>query len=111
MHLPIKALFPQHGKFAPETKAEPGDEAQTDKTKRGHPVRHGRAKGRSADASRRAVLAAEPGDEVFVMPFDRACKLIRIDADKGQVVVDSGAFELQVAISDIRLLKDNRRKK
>jgi len=67
-------------------------------------------KGRSADARRRAVLAAEPGDEVFDVPFDRACTLIRIDADKGQAVVDSGAFELQVAISDIRPMKDNRRK-
>jgi len=48
---------------------------------------------------------------VYVVPFNHACRLLRIEAEKGQAVVQTWAFELQVAISDIRPIKDNRRKK
>jgi len=105
MELPTSELFPRHGKPVARAEGKQVSKGRFRKPKDDLPIRHGKPKGRGADALRRAVLAAEPGEEVFVVPFDRACRLVRIDAKRGQVVVQMGDFELQVAISDIRPVK------
>ncbi len=101
LSLPIKSLFPQHGKFSQQSKGKGGRH----RTAEDRPLRHGKAKGKSANSHRTAVLAVTPGEDVFVVPFNRSCTLVRIDADKDLAIVQTGAFELQVAISDIKPTK------
>jgi dsDNA-specific endonuclease/ATPase MutS2 len=51
------------------------------------------------------VLQVEPGEPVFVVPFNQRATLIRIDREKDQAVVQAGAFEMQVALADLAPVK------
>ena len=39
------------------------------------------------------------------MPFGKRAKLIRINADKGNAVVLSGAFEMEIPLADIDIAR------
>lgn len=98
--LAIKDLFPQQGKYAKLTKDSPAGRKVSDK-----PIRHGKATGKKAAAARRAVAKLNPGDKVFVISFNQSYTLVRIDEAKDVAIVQAGAFELSVALSDCRVAK------
>ena len=98
VELTIEELFPQKGPFAPDA---PG--AKKPRAKRGpdRPISRRRAGSKKARASEKAVLATEPGAQVYVVPFGKRATLIRFIPDKGLAVVQSGAFEVEIPISDL----------
>ena len=56
---------------------------------------------RAAKANRQAVLKTDPGQQVYVVPFHKRATLIRFNHEKDEAVVQSGAFEMQIPISDL----------
>jgi dsDNA-specific endonuclease/ATPase MutS2 len=56
---------------------------------------------RAAQDNRAALLATQPGQKVFVVPFNKSATLIRIKPDKDQAVVQSGAFEMELPLADL----------
>ena len=65
------------------------------------PMDRGHTTGRSASAKREAVLALQPGQKVFVVPFHKRATLIRLVPEKGVAVVQSGVFEMEIPLSDL----------
>jgi hypothetical protein len=61
--------------------------------------------GRAAEAKIKALLALEPGQQVYVVPFHKRATLIRIQADKELAVVQSGIFEMQIPLVDLEPLQ------
>jgi len=98
IELTLEELFPQKGPFAPDPAA-----AKKPRAKRGadRPISRRRAGSRKARASRKAVLETAPGAQVYVVPFGKRATLIRFIPDKDLAVVQSGAFEVQIRISDL----------
>jgi DNA mismatch repair protein MutS2 len=108
----LQDLFPQTGPFAPtaqksrrkgprgakRSKAGRGKN-QTPKPDRPMPRRN--EKSNAADKNRKALESARPGDQVFVIPFNKRATLIRMDLQKRQAVVLSGAFEMDLPLADI----------
>ena len=61
--------------------------------------------GRAAEAKIKALLALEPGQQVYVVPFHKRATLIRIQADKDLAIVQSGIFEMQIPLVDLEPLQ------
>ncbi|MDP6637279.1 MAG: hypothetical protein QGG42_20470 [Phycisphaerae bacterium] len=93
VELTLEELFPQKGPFARKTVAE--------KKSRGKPIRRRKAGSKRAKASRKSILATKPGSQVYVVPFGKRATLIRFIHDKDLAVVQSGAFEVQISVSDL----------
>jgi dsDNA-specific endonuclease/ATPase MutS2 len=93
LELKLDELFPQTGPFSRKAIA-----AKKPKPK---PLRRGRKGAKNAKASRESVLATAPGKQVYVVPFAKRATLIRFILEKDVAVVQSGAFEMQLPISDI----------
>jgi len=113
MELSLQDLFPQTGPFATR-KPRParhrkthGKQAQRQDRKAqakrppDRPMHRGAAEGNRAAKKHKALLDAHEGQQVFVVPFHKRATLIRIDRDKQQAVVQSGAFEMQLPLSDV----------
>ena len=108
LRISLQDIFPQIGPFAPKTQGNRPRRSQRkghEKTRRSEknpdrPIPHGKTKGKTADENRKAILATKPGEKVFVVPFNTAATLLRIDPDKDQITVQRGAFEMQVKLSD-----------
>ncbi len=60
----------------------------------------------AAKANREKLLAVQPGQQVYVVPFHKRATLIRLNADKDQAVVQSGIFELEIPLADLEPIKD-----
>jgi dsDNA-specific endonuclease/ATPase MutS2 len=60
---------------------------------------------RAAAKSRKAMENVQPGDQVFVIPFNKKATLIRLDAEKQQAVVQSGAFEMDLPLADLEPIR------
>ncbi len=100
----VQQLFPQSGKHAPQAgKGRKGHRAAGGGGKKegNQVVCHRSAGSKGAKKSRDAILNAKPGDQVYVIPFSKRATLIRIQQDKGSVLVQSGAFEMEVSLADI----------
>jgi dsDNA-specific endonuclease/ATPase MutS2 len=69
-------------------------------------VVHRDPRSRGAKASREAVLNTPPGQQVYVIPFQKRATLVRIDQQKDLAVVQSGAFEMQVPLADVEPVRD-----
>jgi dsDNA-specific endonuclease/ATPase MutS2 len=69
------------------------------------PITRRSADSKAARAGYDALLATEPGKQVFVVPFNKRATLIRINADKGVAIVQSGIFEMQVPLADLEPLQ------
>jgi DNA mismatch repair protein MutS2 len=65
------------------------------------PMARRSADSQAARAGHDALLATEPGKQVFVVPFNKRATLIRINAEKGVAVVQSGIFEMQIPLADL----------
>jgi DNA mismatch repair protein MutS2 len=112
MVLPLQDLFPQTGPFArqpkpprkgrPASKGHPsgkGPAGKRDKTDR--PMRRVSEDSKTARKNRDALLAIEPGKQVFVVPFNKRATLIRMNPDKDLAVVQSGIFEMELPLADL----------
>jgi hypothetical protein len=116
MTLSLQDLFPQTGPFSPAGRqqgrkgkrpgprkgagAHSGNEEKSDR-----PIRRPSPESKKVQQNVRKVLQVEPGEPVFVVPFNQRATLIRIDREKDQAVVQAGAFEMQVALADLAPVK------
>ena len=105
LELRLQELFPQDGPFAPRRQDRPTKPARKGRQerpdKRGHPMRRSRPESRAARGARKEILSLQPGQQVYVVPFGKRAKLMRINAEKGKAVVQSGAFEMEIPLADI----------
>ncbi len=119
MTVSIQDLFPQTGPFAarPARKAaQRGDRAEQRRPRaagrrekapadKDRPMDRGRVTGRAARAKRDAILALEPGEKVYVVPFHKRATLIRFNAEKDVATVQSGIFEMEIPLADLEPLR------
>ena len=125
LELRLQELFPQTGLFAPRPQDRPGKPARKGKPfgaaqgkpfgaaqgkqkrpdKGGQPMPRSASSARAARAARKDILSLQPGQQVYVVPFGKRAKLIRINAEKGKAVVQSGAFEMEIPLADIDIAK------
>jgi len=98
LELPLDKLFPQTGPFAARAAAKRKSRSKRDADR---PIRRRTPTSKKARASRDAILATEPGVQVFVVPFGKRATLIRFVTDKDLAVVQSGAFEVEIPIADL----------
>ncbi|MGC9453791.1 MAG: endonuclease MutS2 [Phycisphaerae bacterium] len=116
MELPIQDLFPQTGPFARRQQQqstaggkrrrkrkgkEQGKSRSETEKRKDRPIRHRKPDSDAARKSREQVLSAQPGEQVFVVPFNKKATLVRLDADKDHAVVQSGVFEMEIPIADL----------
>jgi len=127
VELPVQELFPQTGPFArrrrPPAGAKPQgaprrkearrpkgakEAAQTKGTggpkrvdRKDQPVTRRRPDSAKAQAARQAVLATQPGEEVYVVPFHKRARLIRFNDAQDQALVASGPFEMEIPVADL----------
>ena len=85
--LPSKGRQP-----APPPKHDPRDD---------RPIERRSPDSKEAIANRDKLLAAKPGDQVYVVPFHKRATLIRLNPDKDQAVVQSGIFEMEIPLADL----------
>jgi hypothetical protein len=128
--LPVQELFPELGAFVDRTapsreRASGGGQAvRGERHRRGRlllkpagdrsigqekldrPVVHRNPDSRSAKESRELLLSQPAGSEVYVVPFRKRARLIRIDAEKNKAIVSAGAFEMQVALADLEPISE-----
>lgn len=114
MVLSLQELFPQTGPFAvhpPTARRAAGRAAQPPRKaapRPDQPMRRRSPQSRGAQQSLQALLATPPGQKVFVVPFNKPATLIRINESKGQAVVQSGAFEMELPLADLEPLRQAR---
>ncbi len=115
LEISIQEIFPQEGPYSAGRGAaagvgkrrksrkggKTGPSGKDEEADKDRPIDHKQRKGKSAQRHRQAVLSLEAGAEVFVIPFKKRASLVRVDAEKGKAVVQSGAFEMQVALDDL----------
>ena len=122
LDLPLQDVYPQSGPFArpapgdghaggkrgPKAgrrQAGKGKDQRQKQPEKNRPIERGPSSGKKAQANRQQVINTPPGESVFVVPFNKEARLVRIDTDKDQAVVVSGIFEMQVAIADLRTVR------
>ncbi len=100
MELSIQDLFPQTGPFARDVKhaarprkAQPARPPQ--------PLARRNRDSAAAKANRQALLQTRPGEQVFVVPFNKRATLIRLNAHKDNALVQSGIFEMEIPLADL----------
>ena len=107
--LSLQDLFPQTGPFV---RREPTHAGAKARRATGHkakpkdkiadsPMKRAGSNTKAAAKNRQAVLATAPGEHVFVVPFNKTATLIRVNADKGLAVVQSGIFEMELPLADL----------
>jgi DNA mismatch repair protein MutS2 len=104
--LSLQDLFPQTGPFSPEAVEQNNAKPSRGKTRdigkanldRPIPRRDG---DNASEKNRRLVLQTPPGRQVYVIPFQRLATLVRLEPERDQAVVQAGAFEMQVPLSDL----------
>ena len=123
----IQDLFPQTGPFAP--RPQRGREGGQQRPRRGEKRGERRGKdqrgrrepgrprlseaelnkpmhrGRSARGKRDVLLALEPGEKVYVVPFHKRATLIRLQPEKDLATVQSGIFEMEIPLSDLEPIR------
>jgi len=100
MELPLDKLFPQTGPFAARA-ADVSKRKSRSKHGADRPLKRRTSGSKKARAVRDAILAVQPGSQVFVVPFGKRATLIRFVVDKDLAVVQSGAFEVEIPIADL----------
>ena len=110
VELPVQDLFPQTGPFARQRQAgqrrpRPAERAKPQKDR---PIPRRSPHSAGARSSREAVLKTPPGGQVYVIPFHKRATLIRFSHDKDEAIVQAGAFEMQIPISDIEPVRERK---
>jgi dsDNA-specific endonuclease/ATPase MutS2 len=113
METSIQDLFPQTGPFAPRRAGTARGGARSGRRRAAssapdRPMPRRRPDSQTAKANREAILAAQPGSEVYVVPFGKRATLIRLLPEKDLAVVQSGIFEMTIGLAD---LEPSRRKR
>jgi DNA mismatch repair protein MutS2 len=114
MDLSIQDLFPQTGPFAPHAEAsrpkrsarKGRGKAEQEQADKDRPLPRRSPKSKAAKRSHEQLLAAQPGEAVYVIPFRKRATLVRLRPDKGAAVVQSGAFEMELPLADIEPVGD-----
>ncbi len=111
IELSLQDLFPQTGPFARHpAKAQP--KRRKDQTSRApepdRPMHRRSSDSRAAKKNREALLAIKPGEQVFVLPFNKRATLIRIRPEKDLAIVQSGIFEMELPLADLEPLDSKR---
>jgi len=111
VELSLQDLFPQTGPFAARAARDERRRKPARKPARKHaskpdrkpdrPMPRRSPTGKTAHADRQKLLAVQPGQQVFVVPFQKRATLIRLLPDKNQAVVQSGVFELELPLADL----------
>ncbi len=123
IELSIQDLYPQSGPFAPrperpargrgakgrhaKDRAPKGQPGQAQSQAPAKPITRRSADSKAARSARAKLLTTEPGQQVFVVPFNRKATLIRINKDKDKAVVQSGIFEMELPLADIEPIKES----
>jgi DNA mismatch repair protein MutS2 len=103
LDLSVQELFPQsgpHAEAADKTPQTPGEDELREAGK-DRKLRRRSPESAAARRSREAVKHLRPGEMVYVVPFRKRAKLLRIDEEKQLGVVLSGAFEMEVPLGEI----------
>jgi len=111
MILPLQDLFPQTGPFArpprpPRRARRPAKGTPRKRPARDRPMRRISEDSKTARKHRDALLATEPGKQVFVIPFNKRATLIRLNPDKDLAVVQSGIFEMEIPLADLEPVRE-----
>jgi DNA mismatch repair protein MutS2 len=114
MELPLQELFPQTGRFMRRAGARPARRRAP--ARRGakpaaaldRPVRRRSPDSKRARENRDALLAVQPGQQVFVVPFNKRATLIRFHEERDQAVVQSGIFEMEIPLADLEPVEQKR---
>jgi dsDNA-specific endonuclease/ATPase MutS2 len=69
------------------------------------PVPHRQRPKDQEQANRQALLALEPGEELYIIPFRKQGRLIRFNDDGNTALVASGVFEVQLPLADLEPVK------
>ncbi|MCL2700850.1 MAG: hypothetical protein FWE88_04055 [Phycisphaerae bacterium] len=124
LEVTLQELFPQESPFA-----KAGREADPARgrhgPRHGDRSRHGESTPRDGDSEPAApqpmhrrspqgrskehldkLLAVQPGQQVYVVPFHKRATLLRINPDKQHAVVQSGAFELEIPLTDLEPVRE-----
>jgi DNA mismatch repair protein MutS2 len=88
--------------------AQPADQQVHDEPLDNRPMPRRQVNENEAAAIREAVLAIQPGQQVFVVPFQKRATVIRIDPDRNQAVVQSGIFEMELPLKDLEPIPQRR---
>ncbi|MFP4053439.1 MAG: endonuclease MutS2 [Phycisphaerae bacterium] len=116
--LSIQDLFPQTGPFAPRSRVQKGTGKGKGKARRpakadgrkepepDRPIPRRSPESRKARKNVAKVKQFEPGQQVFVVPFNRRATLIRLDEEKDQAVVQSGIFEVEIPLADLEPVRN-----
>lgn len=118
--IPLQDLFPGKGAFRSGSDKGRGSGSRARSDKRGgrhaarekptkdRPIPRRSPQGAKARKAHDALLHVKPGEQVFVVPFNKRATLVRIDEDKDQVVVQSGVFEMEVPLADVEPVRSGR---
>ncbi|MFW6133665.1 MAG: MutS-related protein, partial [Planctomycetota bacterium] len=108
VELSLQELFPQTGPFSAARgrgkgrKRHKGPRRGGEREDRGdRPLKRRQPDSRAARESREALRNAAPGSEVYVVPFAKRATLVRVEPDRDQAVVQSGAFEMTIGLADL----------
>ena len=104
VELPFSDLFPPQDRRGGSKRRDGRSPRRGKKpeAKGDRPMRPKAPSKKSAQATRKWLLEAAEGTEVFVAPFKRRARLVRVDTEKDQATVLSGSFELEVPLSDLQ---------
>lgn len=80
-------------------------EGKTAQQQPNRPMDRVHAGGRAAEAKIKAILAVEPGQQVYVVPFHKRATLVRVVPEKEVAVVQSGIFEMEIPLIDLQPLR------
>jgi len=94
----------RQGHGDPRRQGAPARGERTREEPPNRPMDRAATNGRAAEAKIKALMALEPGQQVYVVPFHKRATLIRVQADKHLAVVQSGIFEMEIPLIDLEPL-------
>ncbi len=108
VELPLGDLYPQTGPYGPggqkSKEPKPSNRHEAGRENKDRPLPRRQAGTAKAERAKQKMLAAEPGQDVYVVPFRQRARLVRINEDKDTATVSAGAFEMEVALADLEPL-------
>ena len=95
--IPLQDLFPQSGPFAPSAQRQRPPRPRRNLPPEKRPME----RGKTQPTESQQLLALQPGQKVFVVPFRKSATLIRLNLERQQATVQAGAFEMDLPLSDL----------
>ncbi len=101
LELALQDMYPQTGPFARKQARPTHTDPRQRPGRKDQPIPRRKTDSKAAKASRQALLLTQPGEQVYVVPFNKTATLIRLNKDKAQAVVQSGIFEMELPLADL----------